>query len=94
MNQARPRRSLWPAIGLLALLAVLVGAYAIFRGDVIRYSLDPKVPFQTYRPPPGPDYGQARGWRLLPAHPEAAAPGDQPADVFFISPTTFDGGKD
>src|SRR5689334_22103210 len=93
MSEARPRRNLWPAVGLVLLVAVLAAAYAIFRGDLIRYSLDPRIPFQTYRPPPAPDYAQPTGWWLAPAHPEAPAPTDPAADVFFVAPTSFDGGK-
>lgn len=88
----RGRRWRWLAIGALSVLAVLLIVYTVFRGDVIRYSLDPKVPFQTYRPPSAPDYSQGRAWALMPAHPEAPATTEPPADVFFIPPTTFDGG--
>src|SRR4051812_32531289 len=94
MSEARPRRSFWPALGLLGAVGVLLGAYAVFRGDLIRHSLDPRTPFQTYRPPAAPDYAKASAWYVLPPHPEAAAPGDPPADVFFLTPTTFDGGRD
>jgi hypothetical protein len=93
MSEARPRRKIWPALGLLAVVSALLGAYAVFRGDLIRYSLDPKTPFQTYRPPPAPDLGKAQAWRLLPPHPETPAATDPPADVFFVAPTTFDGGR-
>jgi hypothetical protein len=92
--QERARRSLWPAISLLATISVLLVAYVVFRGDLIRYSLDPRTPFQTYRPPPPPDYAQAQAWYVRPANPETPGAGDPPADVFFVTPTTFDGGKD
>jgi len=94
MSEGRPRRSLWPAIGLLAVVGVLLVAYAVFRGDLIRHSLDPRTPFQTYRPPPAPDYAKPSAWYLLPAHPETAGAGEPAADVFFVAPTTFDGGRD
>ncbi len=90
----RGRRWRWLAICALAPLAFLLVAYAAFQGDVIRYSLDPKIPFQTYRPPPAPDYAQRRAWALLPTHPQAPAAGEPAADVFFVPPTTFDGGRD
>jgi len=91
---SRPRRNLWPAIGFLAALAVLLAAYAVFRGDLIRYSLDPRTPFQTYRPPPAPEYARPSAWYVLPAHAETPGPADPAADVFFVGPTTFDGGHD
>jgi len=94
MATDRGRLWRWLAIGTLAATAFLLLVYAAFRGDVIRYSLDPKVPFQTYRPPPAPDYGQRRAWALMPTHPQAPTPGEPAADVFFVPPTTFDGGRD
>lgn len=93
MSEPRPRRRIWPAISLLVAVTALLAAYAIFRGDLIRYSLDPKTPFQTYRPPAPPDYGKTQAWYLLPPHPEAPGAADPPADVFFVAPTTFDGGR-
>jgi hypothetical protein len=78
----------------LAGLALLLGvAFVLFRGDLIREQLDPKTPFQTYRPPPAPDYAQPASWHLLPAHPATPSAADPAADVFFVSPTTYEGGK-
>ena len=77
---------------MLGALALLGAAIGIFRGDLIRYSLDPKTPYQTYRPPPAPDYAKRQAWFLLPTHPATPGPGDRPADVFFVAPTTFEGG--
>ena len=71
----------------------LAGALAlggwVWREDILRTALDPKQPFQTYRPPPAPDYSNPGAWALLPG-PGATA---LPADVFFIHPTTFNGGR-
>src|SRR5438477_11790987 len=91
-GSARPIR--WLAMALLALVLVLGVATGVFFDDLMRTALDPKTPFQTYKPPPAPDYGREAAWALLPAYPAKPAAGDPPADVFFISPTTFDGGKD
>lgn len=88
-HPARPPR--W-AIAALAGLALLIGAAGIvYREDILRTGLDPRVPFQTYTPPAAPDYAQAAAWALRPEH--RARPGDQPADVFFLAPTTYDGGE-
>ena len=84
----------WLAAILLGAATFLAAAFTIFRNDLIRYSLDPKTPFQTYKPPAAPDYAQSRAWFLLPTHPETPAAADPPADVFFVSPTTFEGGKE
>lgn len=62
----------------------------------------PARPFAAYDTPPAPDYAQPGSWSCLPdrddsgnrtppeVSPEAQA--DAPADVFFIHPTTFEGG--
>jgi hypothetical protein len=93
MSEARPRPRRWLLGSLVVLIALFVLAYDIFRGDLIRWSLDPKTPYQTYRPPPAPDFAQKKAWYLLPDHPQSPAVGDPPADVFFVAPTTFEGGK-
>lgn len=77
--------------GLVLAALALVCAFA-FRNEVLRSSLDPKIPFQTYRPPPAPDYSRRSAWALLPASPSRPVPGDGPADVFFVHPTTYSGG--
>lgn len=80
----------WIALGLAGLLVLLaVGAF-VFRVDILRTALDPKVPFQAYTPPNAPNYAEARAWALpIDGRPTAALP----ADVFFIHPTTYDGGE-
>ncbi len=61
--------------------------------DIMRNGLDPKAPFQTYAWPKAPDYDQAWAWALNPVlqnqHLQTG-----PVDVFFIHPTTFNGGRD
>jgi hypothetical protein len=68
--------------------AVLAAAVYAFWGDLVSTALDPKVPFQTYKPPPAPDYAHASAWYLRPGPDNKL-----PADVFFIAPTTYDGGR-
>lgn len=73
----------------LAVVLVLATAVAVWRGDILRAGLDPQVPFQTYEPPPAPDYGNPTAWALRDARgPEAGA-----AAVFFVHSTTYDGGR-
>jgi hypothetical protein len=79
--------------GAVFLLLVAIGS-VVWRDDILRTWLDPKQPFQTYTPPPAPDYAKTGAWALIPPHPELWTPADPPADVFFIHPTTFDGGRD
>jgi hypothetical protein len=73
-----------------ALVFLLTAALAVWRGDILRAGLDPQVPFQTYQPPPAPDYARPQAWALS----EARAPDAGPAAVFFVHSTTYDGGRD
>jgi hypothetical protein len=94
MSGAPARSIRWLGMALLAFILLLGVAAGVYFDDLMRTALDPKTPFQTYKPPPAPDYGREDAWALLPAHPGKPAAADPPADVFFISATTFDGGKD
>jgi hypothetical protein len=76
----------------VAALAVLViAALLIWRDDILEALLDPQVPYTVYKPPPAPDYAKAGAWDQLPGPADAHAGG---VDVFFVHPTTYDGGKD
>lgn len=80
----------WIVLGAAGLAVLLAGAAFAFRVDILRTALDPRVPFQAYTPPKAPDYAEARAWAL----PIDSRPGPAlPADVFFVHPTTFDGGE-
>ncbi len=80
-----PRRLGW---GLVAVVALTLAALAVWRDDILEALLDPKVPYTVYRPPPAPDYALTGAWWRLPTDR-----GDL-VDVFFVAPTTFDGGRD
>ncbi|HEY3797102.1 MAG TPA: DUF3089 domain-containing protein [Caulobacteraceae bacterium] len=75
----------WFAVAGGVLLVLLVVAGFIWRDDVVKALLDPKVPFGKDGPPPPPDYAATAAWALL---PDPAAP-RLPVDVFFIHPTTY-----
>lgn len=94
MASWRPRLKDWWWISGLVVLVLLLAAAIIWRGDILRSFLDPKTPYQTYVPPPAPDYAQPRAWALMPNDPAHPTSADPPADVFFVHPTTFDGGRD
>lgn len=84
----------WIFAGAVLVLGLLVSAAFFWRYDILSNALDPKVPFLTYEPPPAPDYAKAESWALRPKDPTRFALNDLPADVFFVHPTTFDGGQD
>jgi hypothetical protein len=92
MSQAWPLKRVlsWGFMGVVALLAI---AAFVYRDDILFKGLDPKVPYQTYNPPPSPDYSRTDAWAVLPAGPAKASPQDPPADVFFVHPTAYDGGR-
>jgi hypothetical protein len=83
----------WIALGAVVFIGLVLLAAFYWRNDIIQASLDPKQPFQTYSPPPAPKYAQASSWALIPDRPDRWTDRDLPADVFFVHPTTFDGGN-
>ncbi len=85
----------WGLLALGVLIVALMGAAAfIWRDDILRTGLDPKVPYQTYNPPPAPNYATSDAWALLPARAQTPSADAPPADIFFLHPTTYDGGGD
>jgi hypothetical protein len=93
MAEPAPRGRRWLAFTVLGMLLFLAAALGVFWDDLQRNALDPKLPFQTYTPPKAPDYAQRAAWYLMPTDPRALGPGAPPADIFFLSPTTYDGGE-
>ncbi len=83
------RRYWIAAVAAVTVLALVVAA--IWRDDILEALLDPKIPYAVYKPSPAPDYRSPSAWALPPGYPANAA---GPADVFFVHPTTFDGGRD
>jgi len=90
MTTGRMSLRQWVGWTGLAIVLLLVTAVAIWRGDILRASLDPQVPFQTYTPPPAPDYALPTAWALRDARGVDAGP----ASIFFVHSTTFDGGRE
>jgi hypothetical protein len=73
---------------VLGVLLLLGGAAWVWRNDILRTALDPRIPYQTYDPPPAPNYAARDAWALLPGVGVAGG-----MDVFFVHPTTYDGGE-
>lgn len=80
----------WIALGVAAFLVLAVAAAVFYRDDILRTALDPHTPYQIYKPPPAPDYSRREAWALMPTDPTAG--GARPVDVFFVHPTTYNGG--
>lgn len=76
-------------IGAAAVFGLaLLTAAVIYREDIWLTGLDPRTPHQIYEPPPAPDYTRDAAWALPPGTRTLGR-----ADVFFIHPTTYDGGR-
>jgi hypothetical protein len=84
---ARRRRGLkfWLVTVGATLFVLLSTAIYIWRDDVVKALLDPKVPFGKDRQPPAPDYGLRNAWAMLPDLGAAPAP----VDIFFVHPTSY-----
>jgi len=85
------RRWLWRLVlagAALFVVLTLIAAW-IMREQIFQTFLDPGIPFQTYERPPAPDYALAEAWAVRPS-----APPEDPdtAAVFFVHPTTYEGG--
>jgi len=80
----------WIALGVAAFLVLAAAAAVFYRDDILRTALDPHTPYQVYEAPPAPDYTHRDAWALMPTDPMAAS--DLPVDVFFVHPTTYNGG--
>jgi hypothetical protein len=78
----------WLGLSAAVLLALAVAAALVWRDDILEAFLNPGIPYAVYRPPAAPDYARAGAWDLLPTVADTGS-----VDVFFVHPTTFDGGK-
>ncbi len=78
------RLSLYGALGLVIVLALF--AFAA-RDNLFRFLNDPRTPFQTYTPPPAPDYASPQGWAMAPTR-SANTP-----QIFVVTPSVYWGGK-
>lgn len=83
-------RRIWLILSAATVL-IAVAVAAIWRDDILEALLDPRIPYAVYQPPPPPNYNRPTAWAVAPGlavNPAARV------DVFFVHPTTFDGGHD
>src|SRR5579863_987983 len=90
MSDRRRGFRFWLSVLSAGFVGVLVLAAAVWQDDIIKALLDPKVPFVKDRPPAAPDYNRQLAWALT---PDRRAASTAAADVFFLHPTTYKGGK-
>ncbi|MEM8986661.1 MAG: DUF3089 domain-containing protein, partial [Pseudomonadota bacterium] len=57
----------------------------LFQDNITRFLLNPQTPYQTYTPPPAPDYNDGDAWVLRPI-PDAPVEG---AEIFYVHSTTY-----
>lgn len=83
-----PRLTLRQWIGWCGffLVFLLTAATFVWRSDIRIWAMDPQTPFQTYDPPPAPDYARPDAWAMWNVRARDAGP----AAVFFVHSTTFD----
>jgi len=85
-----PRRLSAGRIALLIAAALIIAcalAAWLLRDQIFQTALDPGVPYQTYEVPPPPDYADTGAWARFDSLDGAEAA------VFFLHPTTYDGGN-
>ena len=85
------KRRLSIAIGF-ATGAFLTLAFIYLQNDIHLNYLDPKIPFQVFKPPRAPDYSKSDDWFLNPALAGYYAD-PRKVDVFFLHATSYNGGK-
>lgn len=92
------RRVIYAVVGLVILIVIGFLLAFAFRDTLMRWALDPGAPYESFTPPPAPDYAGSAAWAALPFKDDFSdftpegKPVDQdarPADVFFIHPTTY-----
>ena len=80
----------YTALGGAFIVAVLVIIITwLYRDDIFQTIYDPGEPFQTYMPPPAPDYHTGNGWLMRPDPNIDSINADGLGDVFVIAPTIF-----
>ena len=97
MRARRSKRphSYWTlAVGVALGALLIIGLLAwIYRDDIFQTIQDPRQPFQTYDPPPAPDYADEQSWLSLPDLAVDPFTLDVQGDVFVAVPSVYRGGE-
>ena len=79
-------------LGIYGIIILLILVSWYYRDDVFQSIYDPGTPFQTYTPPPAPDYNQPQAWLVHP-DPKIDPIDISGGDVFVVTPTLYLGGQ-
>ena len=79
--------------GIVATLLISAAGLWTWRDDIFQTIQDPRQPFQTYQPPPAPDYADAESWLSQPDLSVDPFTLDEPGDVFVVVPSVYRGGE-
>ncbi|GGD03330.1 DUF3089 domain-containing protein [Aquisalinus flavus] len=74
------------SVSLAFVVVIGLAAFAL-QENLILFLLNPKTPYETYAPPPAPDYSVDDNWAMLPTG--SATDGDEKAAAFYIHSTTY-----
>ena len=77
------------AIGALVLALLVIIMTWLYRDDIFQTIYDPGEPFQTYMPPPAPDYSTDSGWLMRPERGVDSIHAEGLGDIFVVAPTIF-----
>ncbi|MEL7486619.1 MAG: DUF3089 domain-containing protein [Pseudomonadota bacterium] len=67
-----------------ASVILAITAIFIFQDNIVRFSINPRTPYQTTSPPPAPSYETRDGWTVWPEDEPLGA-----ADIFYVHSTTY-----
>ena len=90
-------------LGVGVVLVLALALVVVFFNSIVRWSMTPKGAFDPQAVPAAPNYEDPSAWTALPGRvpvaevalpsSPAVAAGAAPADVFYVHPTTYVGGK-
>lgn len=80
----------WIVVTIItAVVLLLIAGGWLLREQIFQTFQDPGEPYQTYSPPPAPNYASADAWFVRDSFDDDTTPA-----VFFVHPTTYSGGAE
>jgi Protein of unknown function (DUF3089) len=87
MNMFQAKTMRYTLYGSAVFLVLVLTFAFVSQDNLFRFLNDPRTPFQTYTPPPAPDYADPASWAIAPKKHDGTS-------VFVVTPTVYWGGKD